>query len=93
MKIDVNSIRPVNQYKITSQNVAAIKTDPVQKTDKVEISGDAKMFSDALIEAKKSIQERMDKPASDFSNIKEKVDRDEYGVESRDLADDILLDK
>ena len=93
MKIDMNSIRPVNQYKITSQNVAAIKTETIQKPDKVEISNDAKLFSDALREAKKDIQERMDQPRTDLEEIKAKIDEGGYGVDSGTLADELLLDK
>ena len=93
MKIDVNSIRPVNQYKIASQNMAAIRTDGVQKPDKVEISSEAKQLSDALREAKREIQERIDRPRTDLLEIKGKIGRGEYGVESGSLADDILLDK
>ncbi len=93
MKIDVNSIRPVNQYKITSQNVAAMQTDPVQKPDKVEISSDAKLFSDALREAKKDIQERLEQPREDLEEIKATVDEDGYSVDSGILADELLLDK
>ena len=93
MKIDVNSISSVNQYKIASRNVAAIKTDPVQKQDKVEISSDAKLFSDALREAKNSIKERLDNPKVDLDAIKAKVSDGEYHVDSGALADDILMDK
>lgn len=93
MKIDVNSIRPVNQYKIAGQNTTAIKTDPSQKPDKVEISSEAKLFSDALREAKKDIKERIDQPRADLEEIKEKISEDEYGMESSALADKLLLDE
>ena len=93
MKIDVNSIPPINQYKIASRNTAAIETETLQKEDKVEISSEAKLFCEAFSEAKKSISERITQPSANLGDIAEKVDNGEYGVDSKSLAQDILLDK
>lgn len=93
MKIDANSIQPANAYKITSRNFAAIQTSPIIHQDKIEISNDAKSFSDALRTVKSSISERLENTSVDLTALQTKVENDEYHVNSTDLAKDILMDK
>lgn len=91
MKIDVNSIQPANAYKITNKNLAAIQTNPIIHQDTLEISNDAKLFSDALRKAKSSISERLNNTNADLTELQNKVANDEYHVNSADLAKDILM--
>jgi hypothetical protein len=93
MKIDVNSIRPANVYSITNRNVAAIQTTPSVQQDKIEISGDAKIFSDALRTAMFSVQDRIATPEKDLTALQNKISNDEYHVSTGDLAKSILMDK
>jgi hypothetical protein len=93
MKIDVNSIRPANVYSITNRNVAAIQTTPSVQQDKIEISGDAKIFSDALRTAMSSIKDRIATPEKDLTALQNKIANDEYHVNTSDLAKSILMDK
>ena len=93
MKIDVNSIQPANAYRITNKNLAAIQMDPIIHQDKIEISSDAKLFSDALRTVKSSISERLEQTNVDLTAMQNKVANDEYHVNSTDLAKDLLMDK
>lgn len=93
MKIDVNSIQPANAYKITNKNVAAIQMNPIIHQDKLEISSDAKLFSDALRAAKSSISERFTTPSVKLTELQNKVAAGEFHVNTADLAKDILMDK
>ena len=93
MKIDVNSIQPANAYKIASKNVAAIQASPIIHQDKIEISSDAKLFSDALRTVKSSISERLNSTNVDLKELSNQVANDQYHVNSGDLAKDILMDK
>lgn len=93
MKIDVNSIRPANVYSITNRNVAAIQTTPSVQQDKIEISGDAKIFSDALRTAMFSVRDRIAEPEKDLTALQNKIANDEYHVSTSDLAKSLLMDK
>jgi hypothetical protein len=93
MKIDVNSIIPANVYSITNKNVAAIQSTPAVQQDKIEISGDAKMFSDAMRTAMSSIRDRIETPEKDLTALQNKIANDEYHVNSSDLAKSMLMDK
>ncbi len=93
MRIDVNSIIPANVYSITNKNVAAIQTTQAAQQDKIEISSDAKMFSDALRTAMTSIHDRIQTPEKDLAALQNKIANDEYHVSTSDLAKSILMDK
>jgi anti-sigma28 factor (negative regulator of flagellin synthesis) len=93
MKIDVNSIQPANAYKITGKNIAAIQMNPISHQDTIEISSDAKLFSDALRTVMASIGERLNHTEADLTDLRNKVANGEYHVDNGKLAKDIMMDK
>ncbi len=94
MKIDMPSIYAVNNYKINSTKpISPAKAQTVAQKDDSNFSNDATLFADVLRNVKSMINERINTPAANLEGINEAVKDNSYGVNTQDLAINILLNK
>lgn len=92
MKINATSpIGAIERYKSISRNVATISENKVEQKDRMEISSDAALFSDTLKAARNALNERLEKPSSQFEKVKAEIEDGSYQIKANGLAKSILM--
>lgn len=87
----INSVPPkelYTKYIHVKKQVAAPK--PQSKTDKAELTTDAKTFSTALSAAKEVIKSRAPHELERISRVKAEIENNTYNVSGREVAKKIL---
>jgi anti-sigma28 factor (negative regulator of flagellin synthesis) len=92
MKVNVTfPIAGLEQYKAMRNKSHVGAAAETGRTDEIEFSSDAKLFSDTMKAAKVSLGERLRGSRIDLDSIKGKIESGAYEIDSRELANSIMM--
>ncbi|NCB30742.1 MAG: flagellar biosynthesis anti-sigma factor FlgM [Clostridia bacterium] len=87
----MGSISPiVGQYNKMQVEAVHVRPQIQQTTDRVELSHEAKLFTEAFSAVRKSMQENSSTQAVRVNQIMEQMRNGDYKVEVKDICDKLL---